>query len=422
MTTIAGKPFTQLENLNLLDELRIKGIPVGEGAANVVIVNSADDFPAAVGGVRELVPFSGAEITYLLGAVDIDVGSDVFTCTDGDIVIRGTHRTASGITTSSSGTMFTCEDSAFFTEFVGFTCPNAKWLAFTNPGAGIKSLVSQNGIIRDCDTLGTIDGAFVTSFRTFTVVDTQTGGFTWTGTTNGQINMSATLALGWTGILFDLGTATLSLIDIGPGCRFISASGTTILSGATGSANLTASGRALVDGNIFNGTGTALAGITTEDLQWSFTGNVFADNTTRNTLVAANSFLTSARTVTITSSGVFVAINGTDWSSPLSARFTASTGGLLTYIGLETITVNMAAHSTVEKSGGGTDEIATKIAKNGTVMDSTIGATENSTPTGVASTGITTLETDDTLQLFAANMDTTGNIIVDESTFIVTLL
>ncbi len=82
----------------------------------------------------------------------------------------------------------------------------------------------------------------------------------------------------------------------------------------------------------------------------------------------------------------------------------------------------MVAHSTLEKVGGGTDQIATKIAKNGTVIDKTIGATENATPTGVSSAGITTLVTGDVLQLFTANIDSTANIIINESNLVVNLL
>jgi len=400
----------------------VKGLNVETAATavdGVVVINEPSDFPAAVGGVRELVTTPGTSITYEIAVLNIDMGSDRFTVTDGNVVIIGAHRTESTITSTTSGNLFTCVDAAFFPEFVGFDCPNAKVVDFSTPVATLKSLVFDNVIIRDCDTIATISGAFTTSFRTFTVVTTQTGGVVWTGSDNSQINMSNTLGIDWTGTLFDLGTATFDIIDIGGGNRFISPSGTTILSGAAASANFTAGGRGLVDGNLFNGVGTALSGIDTMDLKWEFKSNTFVDGTTLNTRQLVDGFLTASQTVTISTQSVYVAIGGSNWSTDINDRFTVSTAGLVTYIGLRNIEVEVMAFSTIEKVGGGADKICTKVAINGTVSDKTIGCTENATPTGVSSVGLFTLSTGDTVQLFVANLSSTANIIVSESTGIV---
>jgi len=386
---------------------------------NVVHINSASDFPAATAGVRELVPTPGDKITYLIAADEIDMGSDKFTVTDGDIVIRGANRVASMITTTATGNMFECEDSGFFTEFIGLDCVNANCIDFSVPVAAGKSLVLDNTIIRDCDTIATIDGAFTTSFRTTTVITTQTGGVTWSGITNNQINISNFLGLDWTGTLLDLGTATFSIVNIGGGNRFISPSGTTIMSGATASANLTATGRGIVDNNLFNGSGTILSGIDTEDLKWDFENNIFADNSTKNTEVVTDAFLTASTTTTIGSIGVYVAVGGSNWSTDINKRFTVSTAGLVTYIGLETIDVAITSNSTVSKVGGGSDIICSKIAINGTVSDKTIGCTQNADPTGIVSNGLFELETNDTIQLFVGNTDSTSNIVVDTSNMII---
>lgn len=395
------------------DELYTSG-----GISNVVKVNSLADFPDPVNGVIELVTSPGAEIVYLIGSLNVNVGANRFTITGGEVVIRGVHRTASRITTATTGTMFTCSDSAFFQEFVIIDCPNAAFVDFSSSN-GFLSFANQNLIILNCDTLGTIAGAFTSSFRAFTVVNTQSGGFLWTGTGNSQINMSNSLAISWAGTLIDLGTATFDIIELSTDNRFISPSGATILSGMAASGNFTSSGRGLVSGNIFNGVGTALSGIDTLDLKWEFKNNVFVDGTTQNTRQLADAFLTSSETVTIGSIGVYVAVGGTNWDSDISDRFTVSTGGLATYIGLNTIDVEVNIVSTVEKVGGGADKIGSKIAINGTVQDKTIGVTENATATGLSSIGLFTLSTGDTLQLFVGNEDSTSNIIVSQSTAIV---
>jgi hypothetical protein len=393
------------------------------GLTNVTHINTADDFPDAVGGVRELVQTPGGAYTYIIGALEVDMGSDTFSVTDGSVVIVGAHRSRSIITTTSSGIMFDVDDSGFFPELVGVNCPNGQVIEFTNPSAGANSLVWSNFIVFSCDSLGTVSGSFVCSLRTATIVSCTTSGLTFLGPDNGQLNMSNVLGLGWAGSLIDLGTATFDLINIAANNRFVSPAGTTILSGAAASANLNTGGRALVSSNIFNGLGAPLSGITTEDLSWDFNNNVFADMVTHNTRNDADAFLTSAETVTIATAAVYVAIGGVNWSSSIAERFTVSTAGIVTYIGLDQLELEIQTTATVEKVGGGADKICTKIAidtgSGFVVQDRTVGCTENSTPTGVVSMGFFAVSTGDEIQLFVGNEDSNANIIVSESTMLV---
>jgi hypothetical protein len=393
------------------------------GLTNVTLINSAADFPAAVGGVRELVQTPGGAYTYIIGALEVDMGTETFSASGGQVVIIGAHRSRSIITTSSSGIMFDVNDCGFFPELFGVRCPNGQVVEFTNPSADANSLVLSNFIVFSCDSIGTVSGSFVCSLRTATIVSTTTSGLTFLGAANGQFNMSNTLGLDWAGSLIDLGTATFDLINIASSNRFISPVGTTIISGAASSANLNSGGRALVSSNIFNGTGTALSGITTEDLSWDFKDNVFADGVTHNTRNDVDAFLTATETVTIGSIGVYVAIGGTAWSSSIGERFTVSTAGLITYIGLDQLEIEIQATATVEKVGGGADKICTKIAIDTgsglVVQDRTIGCTENSTATGVMSMGFFAVSPGDQIQLFVGNEDSNANIDVSESTILV---
>jgi hypothetical protein len=378
---------------------------------NVVHVNSASDFPEAVSGVRELVPSSGAKITYLICADIIDMGSDRFTVTDGECVILGAHRTASRIESSTTGTLFTCVDASFFPEKVGVDAPAAKIIDFSTP-TGTGSLTLDNMIIWDCDTIADINGAFTTSLRTITVINATTRGVLWTGVDNTQINMTNCLALFWDGVLFDLGTATFGIISIVGGNRFLSPSGTTILSGAASSANLTAGGKAIVEGNVFNGTGTALSGVDVNDLQWEFRSNSFADNT-KNTEIIADGYLSASRTVTVADPNTFYTIGGADWLTDLSNRFTVGTDGIVTYNGLEPIDISVLATLTVDKLGGGSDNLCSKIAINGVVQDKTIACTNNGSPTVIQSNGLLSIVSGDTIQIMVENQGSTDNIVVD---------
>jgi len=389
---------------------------------NVVNINSLADFPAPVGGVIELVQTAGVPITYMIGAQDIDVSPNVFTITGGDVAIVGLHRSASGLTTTAAGTMFTCSNGSFFQDLIGFTCPNAKWVDFTNSLGGLKSLVGSGVVISDCDSLGTIAGAYATIFQLLTVVDAQTSGFTWTGTANGQINITDFIGINWAATLFDLGSATFDIINISGDCRFTAPLGATTISGLTASGNLKAGGRAKVDACLFEGAGAALNNIDTLDLQWEFSGNIFEDGATLNTRSLADCYLTSLETVTISTIGVYVAVGGANWTFDIDDRFTVSAAGIITYLGLDNVELIITSQATVAKVGGGADQICSKIALNGTVQDKTIGCTENASPTGVISQGLFTLSTGDTLQLFVGNEDSTANIEVSSSSIIVSAL
>lgn len=394
--------------------IRVGGLNLA--LTNIVHVNSASDFPAAVGGVRELSIGSGIGVTYLIAAKNIDMGSDRFTVTNSSVVIQGTHRTASTITSTTSGNLFTVVDSSFFPEFIVVDCVNAKVVDYSTTVPSFNSFTCQNLIVLNCDTIFDIDGAFTTSLRTMTVVEAQTGGILWTGTGNGQINISNFLGISWAGTLLDLGTATFDIITVATANRFISPSGTIILSGLAANGNLTATGRGIVEGNLFNGLGTAVDGIDTQDTKWSFNDNIFVDNNTANSLTATDSFLTASTTATIGSIGVYVAIGGVNWGNTLTSRFTVGTDGLVTYIGLRSIIIAAFATATVEKVGGGSDLICTKIAINGTVFDKTIGCTDSSSPSQITSIGYFAIETGDTIQLFVGNEGSTSNIIVSNST------
>lgn len=387
---------------------------------NVVNINSLSDFPTPVAGVIELSQGIGTSTTYLIAAKEIDVSPNVFKNTGGDIVIRGVHRTASRLKTTSTTDFITSVDGNLILETVYLNNPNAKSVDFSSP-TQLKSFVTQNLVILACTEIATISGAFTTSLRTMTVVSSSVGGILWTGSAGNQINISNFLGISWTGTLLDLGTATFSIIDILVGSRFTSPAGTTILSGLPNNGNLIAGGRGIVEGNLFNGIGTALSGLNTLDIKWNYKGNIFADGTTMNTLVVADTFLTSTETVTIGggNQNVYFPVGGGNWASDIGDRFTVNTDGVMTYTGLETIPVAVHAVTTLEKTGGGADKICTKVAINGTVLDKTVACTKNSQETSVTSVGIVTLSTGDVIQTYVANTEGTSNIIVSEANLIV---
>lgn len=398
-----------------------------EALNNLTIVNELSDFPAPVGGVIEL---SGtAETVYVIDCNDIDIGANRFTVTNEACTILGSCRFASSITSSTTGDLFTVSNASFSTEFIGLHCANSPYaIRFSGQAASNDSLVVQNTVIFTTKSVFRIENAAVSSLRIATVVATSIGGIDWIGTGNGQINITTFLGISWVGTLINLGSATLDLINISTNSRFTSPTGTTILGGLVSNGNIKAGGRAIVDGVLFNGTGTAINNITTQDTQWDFADNIFVDGTTQNTRVAVNSFLDgTAQTVATAAAGAGVYIlmdqNGTDWDSNKTLRFTQASTGIVTYTGLEDVDVYVQAFSTVERSGGGADVICTKIAidvgAGFVVHDETIGCTENSTPTQVVSAGYFTLSTNDEVAVYVSNTSSAVDIIASQATLLI---
>jgi len=347
-----------------IPEFLINGVLVG-GSTNVVFVNSPSDFPAATGSVRELIPVGVTSITYVIASDIIDMGTDRFTVTNGIVVLVGWHRVGSQIKSLTTGDLFTCVNGSFVTEFLLIDCPNAQVLNFSGGGV-VDFIVFQNTVILAATRWATIAGAVTTSMRILNAVNTSVAGFLWTGTLNSEINITDTRLSGWTGTALDLGTATFDTIIISSDTRLISPGGTTILSGLTANGNLTASGRGIIDGAFFNGTGAPLSGIDPQDTRYKFDNCTFADNETINSRNLACIHLVGdpGGTVTINTADIFEEIGGTGFVSTVNDRFTVSSSGVLTYVGEGNINLELFGRTTLEKVGGGTDVLFARLAKN----------------------------------------------------------
>lgn len=376
---------------------------------NIVEINDLSDFPAQDAGVIELT--DGEDVTYIVDASTIDLSSVRFTATGGNCVIAGLNRFSSKFEASTLSDLFTVTDCGFSLEFLSIDAVNTSNIVnFT--ASGDKSLVLNNAVILNCRNIATVAGAFTTSLRTCAFVSSSVGGITWTGTDNVQVNITNTLAVGWTGTLIDLGTATFNLVDIAANNRFISPAGTTILSGLAASGNIESGGRGIVTGSIFNGSGTAISGISAQDLKWTFASNVFADNVTKNTKSSAKQFLSAPRTAptAVAGSGVFIAVGGADWTSNVANRWQFSTDGIGTYLGLDDMDFYITHKATIEPGTGGAVEMKTQLYIDGSPEAETIGTITSGSAALIAGDGLFTISSGQTVQLFTA---VTGAVDID---------
>jgi hypothetical protein len=397
----------------------------GNPLDNVININSLADLIAISapdgGGYIEL---GGGIAVYKFSGLTLDISPYTLRITGGVVVLMGANRYTSGLLSTSTNPLITIINAVYADEFMNFTNVNGDIYTVDNSGLAPSAFVSQNVVIRDCKSVGTISNTNTVSLRTLSVVSTSVGGLLIEGTGLSNFNISNMLAVSWTGTLIDLGTSTWAIINFAVGSRWISPAGTTILSGAAGSANLTASGIGLVEGNIFNGDGTPVSGITTQDLKWEFTDNLFTDNVTQNTKVDADPYLIVNRSVPNAGSGVYTPIAGSDWLADLTNRWTVSTAGIATYIGISPTNIEVIAAATVEKGGGGSALICSRIAVDTgsgfTTIPKTIGCTQNSTPTQINSSGLLTVNNGDELQLWVSIDDGSSTVEVSNARLVIT--
>jgi len=364
---------------------------------NVRTVNSMADFPAPAAGVITLEANTVYKVLNTLSTSDrFAVGSSS--------AIIGESAGSASLSYSGVGNMFTGADKTFSVKNITLDAPTGTIFDMSATVAFLFLFV-ESVTITSCSKLGNLDQVnLILSLSSSLAHD---DGFSFTGTgieilEVGSFNSFDADAASKT---FDLGTATFDNI------RFekISFNGTgTGISGAAASANVVSGDMAFVSDNNFTGITTPLSGITREDIRWDFQDCPGV----RQSFHAAEATLIVSTTVTIASTGVFVAVNGSNWVDKLSESFTISTAGVITYIGEIDRTFKITAFSTMEKTTGGVNQIAQRIAVNGTTIADSEAQTENATATSLACQTIETLSLNDTVNTWVANNDSTGNVDV----------
>lgn len=365
------------------------------------IVNEEGDFPDPEAGVIML----EAGRTYEIGDNVSTPNRLVFA---DNTVIRGSSAFGPTLTYTGTGDMFTGVDVNAEINNLRMDAPNCNQIYnFSNTVSTTSVIIDLTKIV-STNKVGTFSNQSILSFTrntTFTCTD----GITIGGAGGSVLEIVSVLlntsATTFTGL--DLGTAvypTLKIsefVNVGTG-----GAGSIGITGSTNSANVSSGSIATVTGCGFFGSITPLSVLTNSDIRYKYTGNAGIGDSTKT----ANSFLTSPQTVTIGMAGVFVPVNGVNFSSDVSERFTVTSAGVLTYIAEKDDNFQVSATATVEKVGGGSDELNMRISINGTSESKTTSSTENNSPTTVTSIGVFNLSMNDEITISVANIDGTANI------------
>lgn len=334
-------------------------------------------------------------------------------------------------TYTGSGDAVKAGDVPFTLDRITFAAPTGQVFNITGAAAATTGCVIVSVRVLGAAKLGTFtnyDGVDLASIQAVGVAD----GLTIAGTTiilsMSKIFMQSTSA---TFIGLDLGSSIVAEPEI-INFTCIAPAGAIGITGLANSGNIPVGARGMMSGSSFTGGMTPNTNIVSDDIRWDLEGNPQIQDS-RNAVDAYLTKGTATEEITITTAAVFEEIGipsaaGVTWASDVASRFTVGTDGVITYIGEKPIDIETVGRATVEKVGGGSDEIEVRIAKNW-VFSATPGVggieksraiTQNATPTTVPVSALISLVTNDNIRLIFANNTGTANILAQVSSIEIT--
>jgi hypothetical protein len=371
---------------------------------DTVIVNSASDLPAAAAGVRTL----AASTTYQISG-SVSIGSDRLVMSAGTAIV-GDNPLVDGIVTTNSGACITSAANFFLSTFF-ITC--SAGAVFDLNGTSTQVALIENVRITSCDTIGAVDAWGLLSINDMLVSSTTTTGFVFTGA-NGNLRVSGGTFVVSTGIVFDLGTATFDGVSFSH-ANIDNASGVTGIDVAASGANINTGGQGTISFCTFLTHATGVVGFTHGDPKWTMAGSPGAPASGAH---GSGSIEGSALTTTFTGTGVGndVIVNfGAAWVADATKKFTVSTAGRFTYTGTKNIEILFSSSIFATIAGGAARTYHWYLAKNGTIVASSVAAREydGTNPGSVSCVAVTELDENDYVELYVRAETATTAITAD---------
>jgi hypothetical protein len=302
-----------------------------------------------------------------------------------------------GIVTTNAGAAITAA-SNFFNSTFFITCGSGA--AYDLNGTGTQVALLQNIRITSCNTIGDVDAWGFLSLTNNLVSAAATSGLTFSGA-NGNFRVSGGSFVVAAGIVFDLGVATFDGVSFSHS-NIDNASGVTGIDIAPAGANINTGGHGVISFCTFLTHATSTAGFTHGDPKWTMAGSPGAPASGAH---GSGSIEGSALTTTFagTGAGNDVIVNfGAAWVADKEQKFTVSTAGRFTYTGTKNIEALFVSNIFATIAGGATRRYHWYMAKNGTIVASSVSAREydGTNPGAVSCAAVVELDENDYLELF----------------------
>jgi len=283
-------------------------------------------------------------------------------------------RSASIITFTGSGSMFTNTDGTFRISDIFIDCPGATVFECIGDDTGnVGHRVNATGVVViSCLKVMTSTGAGAQIFDLVQVGNLiGTTAFSFTGTSPAVVfNFSRVAVFNMiaSSIGFDFGSTVVEEVEIGNVILSGDATATAI-SGLPSSGNITPNNLGMVDNCNFSDFTTQLSGISEDDIRWRFNGNAQIPNSKAIGMVSVNNNVTETAITTINTP---VKMNAT-FVTDVASGFIADGTGRLTFISETDEKLAIDGTATLLTASGGSDtQVSSYIAINGTEVDSTV--------------------------------------------------
>lgn len=370
--------------------------------SNTVVVSTEADFPTPSAGVITLL----SNTDYLV-ITDLTT-SNRFILSE-DTLLRATDNSQVLLTYTGSGDMFTSVDASNKIADISISCPSARLFnVSSSSGTDIFQLVQM--IVLSCDKIGVSSGMFGTSVTEIRFLDVASDGIQFVGS-HSLFTSATELVILSSGSLFDLGAATFDTFSYASSIVMLGG-GASVLSGATGSANINAGGLGTVLNTRIQGGSTPLIGISVDDALWQFSLNDDIADTRADGLVSN----TAGVTVAIASASIPVKVAGT-WNSERSSQMTAGADGTVTYVGGKPVTTPINISMSLEPVSGTNKDFTLYVAINGSVINNSgqLGRASSGTPANVAVLWQSVLQPTDFVEAWIANETDTVDFQVNHA-------
>ena len=370
-------------------------------ASNTVIVSSEADFPAAANGVITLVDGKNYFIASNISTANRFVGANN--------VIMSNDTFGTTLTYTGTGDMFTATNGLFGVKEIGLRCPNGT--LFNTDAVTSGNLLLRWLLIYEVKNLGSIKSTSIGIYDFF--IQLHTGqGFTVGSASNLRLNIQNITVVSTTSsssIFANLGTATFASLNISRITFLASTSGQVFLSGAASGANINSGVVGVVSSVTINGSMTALATITADDVGWDFANNNKIQDTRPDALLVlaaqTNTVIATVNTAVLVA-GTFTVVS--------TAQMSGTAAGRATYLNARPAALPITANLTIEPVSGTGKTLSAYLYKNGAkIAASKVTITTSATfPENISVIWQDTLVTNDYYEIFVENNTDALDIVV----------
>jgi len=368
---------------------------------NQVLANVKADLPTPSAGKIQLL-----DDTFYLQTGPFSVGTDEIVMGN-NTVYAALDSAIAALTYTGTGDMFTSVGNSNKITRITLNAPNGRVFNIDGQGTGIFQLFDMT--IGICDRVGLLNDLVGSQMTNIALGSITTSGVLFTGA-HGIFLGSGDLMTINGGTLLDFGTATFDAATFTSSFPDVKA-GATMLSGATGSANINAGGFATLQDILMIGAGTALSGISPDDNQWQFITNSTIPGTMPHALISFNT-----PTTTTLSQDTPTLIAGT-WTEEDKSLFSTTAAGRVTYTGVKGITVAVSIATSIESASATNKDIVVYLALNGTEITNSGSPNRVSAndPKNTSVMWILDIVQDDFMEIFIENTSDNINLVVNKA-------